>query len=295
VVGLKPSYGRVSRYGLIAYASSLDQIGTLTKTVDDAELLFSMISGHDVKDSTSVPDSVQSRTGRNVPLRVGIPQEYFIDGVDADVIAGCHRMLRILSNAGYETVPINLIHTKYAVPTYYIVASAEMSSNLARFDGIRYGYRAPEYSNWKDMITQSRTQALGPEVQRRIIFGTYVLSAGYIDAYYKRAQQVRSLIRKDFEDAFSQCDLILSPVAPTPAFKIGEKTSDPLTMYLVDIFSVTANLAGLPGISLPCGFSREGLPLSVQLTGPMFSESLLLQVAGEAERAMGEEISATAE
>lgn len=282
VVGLKPTYGRVSRYGLIAYGSSLDQIGTLTKTPSDARLLFSVISGHDPMDTTSLPQKFDDETLRTSgSLRIGVPKEYFIEGVDPEVLACGQDLLTTLRGLGHEIVEISLPHTSYAVPTYYIIAAAEMSSNLARYDGCRYGYRASQYGNMRDMLTKTRTQGFGSEVKRRILLGTFVLSAGYYDAYYEKAMKVRTLIYGDFEDAFRRCDTIMTPVAPTPAFKIGEKTSDPLAMYLVDIFSVTANLTGLPGISLPFGFSNNGLPLSMQFIAPRCREDLLLKLSSD--------------
>ena len=289
VVGLKPTYGRVSRYGLLAYGSSLDQIGTLTKTPDDARLLFSVIAGHDPLDATSHPDSLQERARyQDRALKIGIPKEYFIQGVDPEVLSCAERMKEILFEIGHEIIEISLPHTSYAVPTYYILAAAEMSSNLARYDGSRYGYRALHYNNLKEMLAKTRTGGFGAEVRRRIILGTYVLSAGYYDAYYEKAMKVRKLICGDFVQAFSQCDLIMTPVAPAPAFRIGEKTMDPLTMYLVDIFSVTANLAGLPGISVPLGFSQNGLPLSMQFMGPSYSEELLLHLSSQIWKAKAE-------
>ncbi|MFL6213754.1 MAG: Asp-tRNA(Asn)/Glu-tRNA(Gln) amidotransferase subunit GatA [Blastocatellia bacterium] len=280
VVGLKPSYGRVSRYGLVAFGSSLDQIGPLARTVDDAELLFSAIAGHDPCDSTSVPDHVASGYIDPLgPLRIGVPKEYFVEGVAPEVRAACRRVLEVLKQSGHESIPISLPHTEYAVSAYYIIACAEASANLERYDGVRYGLRAADYTSFTDMLRKTRTAGFGSEVRRRIMLGTYVLSSGYYDAYYIRASKVRTLIRRDFDEAFTRCDFLLTPVAPTPAFKIGEKTADPLMMYLNDIFSVTANLTGLPAISIPCGRSEAGLPLSVQLTGPMFSERLLFNVA----------------
>jgi aspartyl-tRNA(Asn)/glutamyl-tRNA(Gln) amidotransferase subunit A len=281
---MKPSYGRVSRYGLVAFGSSLDQIGPLTRTIADAERLFAVISGHDPNDSTSVPDHLASgHVDPPTPLRVGVPKEYFIEGVAPEVRAACQRVLDGLEASGYERVPISLPHTEYAVSTYYIIACAEASANLERYDGVRYGFRAPDYTSLTDMLKKTRTAGFGSEVRRRIMLGTYVLSSGYYDAYYIHASQVRTLIRRDFEEAFRQCDVLLTPVAPTPAFKIGEKTADPLTMYLNDVFSVTANLTGLPAISIPSGRSEAGLPLSVQLTGPIFSERLLFKVARQIE------------
>ncbi len=279
VVGLKPTYGRVSRYGLIGYGSSLDQIGTLTKTVEDAELLFSIILGRDRFDATSVAEDVIPPDSLVKSLVIGVPQEYFIEGIDKEVRAAAERTIKLLEGRGCEFVPISLPHTKYAVPAYYIIASAEASSNLARFSGLLYGYRTPNYTGLRDLIRKSRKEGFGPEVRRRILLGTFVLSAGYYDAYYTKANKVRTLIRRDFDSAFEQCDVLLTPVAPTPAFRLGEKTADPMQMYLVDIFSVTANLTGLPAISIPTGKTEAGLPLSVQLTGRRFSEKSLLKTA----------------
>ncbi len=281
VVGLKPTYGRVSRFGLLAYGSSLDQIGTLTKTPADARLLLSVIAGHDPKDATSVgfKDGANAEPENLKPLKIGIPKEYFIQGVDSEVLACATRVTSVLRELGHEIIEITLPHTPYAVPTYYVIAAAEMSSNLARYDGCRYGYRSSSYASLRDMLVKTRTEGFGREVQRRILLGTFVLSAGYYDAYYEKAMKVRKLICSDFQEAFLQCDAIMTPVAPTPAFKIGEKTSDPLNMYLVDIFSVTANLAGLPGISIPFGHSSQGLPLSMQFLGRSGQEELLLQLS----------------
>jgi aspartyl-tRNA(Asn)/glutamyl-tRNA(Gln) amidotransferase subunit A len=285
VVGLKPTYGRVSRYGLIGYGSSLDQIGTLTKTVDDAELLFSVILGRDKLDATSVADDLIPMDSRDKKQVIGVPKEYFIEGIDEEVRDAAERTIKFLEATGCEIIPISLPHTKYAVPTYYIIASAEASSNLARFSGLLYGYRTPSYTGLRDLIKKTRNEGFGPEVRRRILLGTFVLSGGYYDAYYTKANQVRTLIRQDFDNAFKLCDVLLSPVAPTPAFKIGEKTVDPMQMYLVDIFSVTANLTGLPAVSVPTGKTKTGLPLSVQLTGRRFSEESLLKTARLIERA----------
>jgi aspartyl-tRNA(Asn)/glutamyl-tRNA(Gln) amidotransferase subunit A len=281
VVGFKPTYGRVSRYGLVAYGSSLDQIGPVTKDVADAALLFSVIAGLDPLDSTSLTDVVpdfaaQSPIGK---FRIGIPQEYFGPGLDPEVRACVENALRLLEEQGHSIVPVSLPHTEYAVPAYYIIACAEASANLARFDGVRYGFRAQPCDDVLDMYTNTRAQGFGAEVKRRIILGTYVLSSGYYDAYYLRAQKVRTLIRNDFKAAFEKCDVIAHPVAPTPAFKIGEKTDDPLAMYLGDIYSVTANLAGLPAISVPCGKNSDGLPVGIQLTAGAMNEQLLLTVA----------------
>jgi len=279
VVGLKPTYGRVSRYGLVGYGSSLDQIGTLTKTVADTNMLFSIIAGHDQLDSTSIVDRVIPERSYQQKAVVGLPKEYFTEGVDKEVRQAAERAAKVLESSGCGVKTISLPHTQYAVPVYYIIASAEASSNLARFSGLLYGYRSPEYKGLRELIRKSRSEGFGPEVRRRILLGTFVLSAGYYEAYYTKANKVRTLIRNDFDNAFEKCDVILSPVAPTPAFKIGEKAADPLQMYLVDIFSVTANLTGLPAISVPTGVSKVGLPLSVQLTGRRFSEELLLRLA----------------
>jgi aspartyl-tRNA(Asn)/glutamyl-tRNA(Gln) amidotransferase subunit A len=279
VVGLKPTYGRVSRYGLVGYGSSLDQIGTLTKTVADTNMLFSIIAGHDQLDSTSIVDRVITERSYQHKAVVGLPKEYFTEGVDKEVRQAAERAAKVLESSGCAVKTISLPHTQYAVPVYYIIASAEASSNLARFSGLLYGYRSPEYKGLRELIRKSRSEGFGPEVRRRILLGTFVLSAGYYEAYYTKANKVRTLIRNDFDNAFEKCDVILSPVAPTPAFKIGEKAADPLQMYLVDIFSVTANLTGLPAISVPTGVSKVGLPLSVQLTGRRFSEEFLLRLA----------------
>jgi aspartyl-tRNA(Asn)/glutamyl-tRNA(Gln) amidotransferase subunit A len=288
VVGLKPTYGRVSRYGLVAYASSLDQIGPLTQEVRDAALLLQAIAGHDPKDSTSVdapvPDYLAD-LGKDIHgLRVGIPKEYFGAGLDPEVETAVKDAIQTLSDLGADLLEVSLPHTSYAVATYYVVAVAEASSNLARFDGVKYGFRA-EGQNLLDMYGQTRTRGFGAEVRRRIMLGTYTLSAGYYDAYYKKGSQVRALIRQDFEQAFNTCDLIATPVSPTPAFRLGEKIADPLTMYLSDIFTISANLAGIPGISVPCGFSSLGLPIGLQLLGVPFGELGLLQAAYAFEQA----------
>jgi aspartyl-tRNA(Asn)/glutamyl-tRNA(Gln) amidotransferase subunit A len=242
-------------------------------------MLYSVIAGHDQLDSTSITDEaivIKSDEPKNPVL--GIPKEYFTEGVHEEVREAAQKVIQVLEELGCSVIEISLPHTQYAVPAYYIIASAEASSNLARYSGLLYGYRSPEYRDLKDLIKRSRSEGFGPEVRRRIILGTYVLSAGYYDAYYTKANKVRTLIREDFDTAFEKCDVILSPVSPTPAFKIGEKTADPLKMYLVDIFSVTANLTGLPAISVPTGASKAGLPLSVQLTGRRFSEAFLLKL-----------------
>jgi len=282
VVGLKPTYGRVSRYGLIAYASSFDQIGPLTKTVGDCALALQVIAGHDKRDSTSldapVPDYLASLNSET-KFRFGIPQEYFIDGVSPEVSQAVRRTIQQLEQAGHSIVEVPMKHTSYALPTYYIVASAEASSNLARYEGCHYGFRAENYNDLNDMMLQTRNEGFGAEVQRRIMLGAYVLSAGYIDAFYNKALKVRRLIKEDFSEAFKQCDLLIHPITPTPAFRIGEKTDDPLTMYLSDVFSVIANLAGVPAISVPCGKSEDGLPIGVQLVAPWLDEPRLLEAA----------------
>ncbi len=283
-VGLKPSYGRVSRYGLVAYASSLDQIGSLTKSVPDAALLLETLGGHDPLDSTSVPQPVprfsHELTGDIRGLRLGIPREYVVGGLDPEVKASVDNAVKHLVSLGAEVQEISLPHTEHAVATYYIIATAEASANLARFDGIRYGKRV-EGTDVIDLYARTRGSGFGAEVKRRIILGTYVLSSGYYDAYYLRAQKVRTLIRSDFTRAFEKVDAIVTPTSPTPPFKIGEKANDPLQMYLMDIFTISANLAGICGISIPCGFTASSprLPLGVQLLGPALGESTLLRIA----------------
>ncbi|GAB4325645.1 MAG: Asp-tRNA(Asn)/Glu-tRNA(Gln) amidotransferase subunit GatA [Candidatus Sumerlaeia bacterium] len=289
VTGLKPTYGRVSRYGLVAYGSSLDQIGPMARSVEDVALLLGVIAGHDERDSTSlaapVPDylahlQAAPKDGRGAALRFGVPREYFGEGLDAQVREAVVGLLERLRDEGHDVRDVSLPHTPYAVPTYYIIACAEASSNLARYDGAHYGYRCDGAEDIVEMFSRSRSEGFGAEVKRRIMLGTYVLSAGYYDAYYRKAAQVRTLIAGDFERAFADCDVILHPVAPTPAFRIGEKTSDPLAMYLGDIYSVTANLAGLPAISVPCGRTREGgLPVGVQLAARHLDEPVLLRAA----------------
>lgn len=283
VVGLKPTYGRVSRFGVVAYASSLDQVGPLTKDVRDCALVLQTIAAHDPQDSTSVniaaPD-YQARLDHGVRgLRIGIPKEYFIEGMQPEVDAAVRLAVKQLAAIGAEPVPISLPHTEYAIATYYVIATAEASSNLARYDGMKYGYRSPHASGLEATYLQSRAEGFGSEVKRRIMLGAYVLSAGYYDAYYLKAQKVRTLIRQDFLQAFTHCDVIATPVAPTTAFRLGEKTADPLTMYLSDILTIAVNLSGLPGLSVPCGFDRQGLPIGLQLIGPPFGEERLLQAA----------------
>jgi aspartyl-tRNA(Asn)/glutamyl-tRNA(Gln) amidotransferase subunit A len=297
VVGMKPTYGRVSRYGLIAFGSSLDQIGPFTKTVYDNALLLQVIAGHDPKDSTSahypVDDYVAAIDKGVKGLRIGIPKEYLRykvredmpdkkllgnEGLDYNVELAIRNAIKVYQDLGAEIVDISLPHTKYAVAVYYIIGTAEASSNLARFDGVQYGLRAEE-GDLRDMYFKTRDQGFGAEAKRRILLGTFVLSSGYYDAYYKKAQKVRTLIKQDFESAFKQCDVILTPTSPTPAFKVGEKLNDPISMYLSDIFTISANLAGVPALSLPCGFSDKGLPIGLQLMGDYFSEGTLYRAA----------------
>jgi aspartyl-tRNA(Asn)/glutamyl-tRNA(Gln) amidotransferase subunit A len=287
VVGLKPSYGRVSRYGLVAFASSLDQIGPLTQTVDDAALILQAIAGYDPLDSTClnvpVPDYLSGLNDGVKGMKLGVPKEYFGDGIDQGVRKNVEAAIRKLADQGAEIVDVSLPNTEHAVATYYVIAPAEASSNLSRFDGIRYGHRTSNPADILDLYKKSREEGFGPEVKRRIILGTYVLSSGYYDAYYSRAQKVRTLIRRDFETAFQQVDAILSPVAPTPARKIGAFANDPLHEYLSDIFTLSANLAGIPGISVPCGTTDfdggKNLPVGLQILGPHLGEAKLLQIA----------------
>lgn len=288
-VGFKPTYGRVSRYGLVAFASSLDQIGPFTKNVTDAALTLNAISGHDPRDSTSlphdVPDYTTALTGNIKGLRIGLPKEYFIEGLDPEVEAAVKAAVAKLEELGAEVKEISLPHTEYAVATYYIVATAEASANLARFDGIRYCDRV-EGADLFDLYAKTRGAGFGEEVKRRIILGTYVLSSGYYDAYYLRAQKVRSLIARDFQEAFKEVDAIVTPTTPTPAFKAGEKSADPLQMYLSDIFTISANLAGISGVSLPCGFSSNPkLPIGLQILGNTFGEETILRLAHAYEQA----------
>ncbi len=288
VVGVKPTYGRVSRYGLIAFASSLDQIGPLAKSVADAALLLQVIAGHDPRDSTSADVPVPDFTaclGEDIKgMTIGIPKEYFIEGIDPQVDAALKEAIALLQQKGCTVREVSLPHTRYAVPVYYIVATAEASSNLARFDGVQYGLRVPA-SALIPMYMKTRGAGFGPEAKRRILLGTFALSHGYYDAYYLRAQKVRTLIARDFERAFAQCDCLLTPTAPTPAFRIGEKSQDPLQMYLSDIFTISANLAGIPAMSLPCGFTREGLPVGMQLLAKNFDEATLFRVGHAYEQA----------
>jgi aspartyl-tRNA(Asn)/glutamyl-tRNA(Gln) amidotransferase subunit A len=289
-VGLKPTYGRVSRFGLVAFASSLDQIGPLAKNVADCAVLLNAIAGYDSSDSTSVPRDVPDYTAALQKglkgVRVGIPVEYgATEGMDSEVSHAVHNAVELIGELGAETVEVSLPHTEYAVAVYYVIAPSEASSNLARYDGVKYGVRDKDQNDLIKMYRSTRSKGFGPEVQRRIIIGTYCLSAGYYDAYYGKASQVRTLIIEDFKKAFESCDVLACPVAPTPAFKIGEKVDDPLTMYLMDIFTISANLAGIPGMSVPCGFSREGLPIGLQLMGTHFNEEMLFKVAYNFEQA----------
>jgi len=286
VVGLKPTYGRVSRFGLVAFASSLDQIGPLTKTVRDAALIMNAIAGHDPRDSTALNQSVPDYTaklGNDLRgVRLGLPREYMIEGIDPQVKGGINAAVKQLNSLGAEIIEVTLPNTEYAIAVYYIVATAEASANLARFDGVRYGYRAENPKDVLDFYGRTREEGFGPEVKRRIILGTYVLSSGYYDAYYLRAQKVRELIRNDFSKAFEKVDALISPTSPVPAFKLGERVADPLQMYLADIFTIAANLAGICGISVPCGFAQvdgHRLPIGLQLLGKALDETRILQIA----------------
>jgi aspartyl-tRNA(Asn)/glutamyl-tRNA(Gln) amidotransferase subunit A len=288
VVGFKPSYGRVSRWGLIAFASSLDQIGPFARTVSDCAASFELMAGHDPRDSTSLPQPaplVGERLDGNVAgMTIGLPKEYFVEqGVEAGVLTRVHEAIAVLEKAGAKFVEVSLPHTTHTIATYYLVATAEASSNLARYDGVRYGRRAKDPVDLEDLYRRSRSEGFGAEVKRRILLGTYVLSAGYYDAYYGKAQRVRTLIRRDFDAAFSCCDVILTPTAPETAFRLGEKSGDPMAMYLSDVYTVSANLAGLPALSLPCGLSN-GMPVGLQLLGPPLDEVSVLRVGDAFER-----------
>ncbi|MBW2328078.1 MAG: Asp-tRNA(Asn)/Glu-tRNA(Gln) amidotransferase subunit GatA [Deltaproteobacteria bacterium] len=291
VVGMKPTYGRVSRYGLVAFASSLDQIGPLTRDVSDCALMMNVIAGHDHRDSTSikreVPDYTSALQDGLQGIRIGIPREYFAEGLDPEVDMAVRAGIEMLKDAGAEIVDVSLPHTEYCVAVYYLIAPAEASSNLARYDGVRYGYRDTDAESLIDMYKQSRSHGFGDEVKRRILIGTYALSSGYYDAYYKKASQVRTLIMEDFSKVFTECDLVVSPVTPTPAWKIGEKGDDPLALYLSDILTISANLAGIPGISVPCGFSGNGLPIGMQMQAAHFNEEILLRAAWNLEQRAG--------
>jgi aspartyl-tRNA(Asn)/glutamyl-tRNA(Gln) amidotransferase subunit A len=289
LVGLKPTYGLVSRYGLIAFASSLDQIGPFARTVEDAAIVLGAIAGHDPLDSTSieteVPDYRAALKKRSGPWKLGLPKEYFGTGLDPEVETAVQAAVKHYRGLGCEIREVSLPHTRHAVGVYYIIATAECSSNLARYDGVRYGHRAAGASDAVDLYFRSRAEGFGQEVKRRIILGTYVLSSGYYDAYYLRAQKVRTLIRRDFLEAYKEVDAILTPTSPTPAFKKGEKSADPLAMYLSDVYTIGVNLAGLPGVSIPCGFTRAGLPVGLQIIGQPFREAEMLSIAAAYEQA----------
>lgn len=289
VVGLKPTYGRVSRYGLVAFASSLDQIGPITRDVTDAALIMNVIAGRDPRDATSanvpVPDYTKALRKDVNGMKIGLPREYFIEGMDSEVEQAVRGAVKTLESLGAVVKDVTLPHTAYAVATYYILATSEASSNLARYDGVKYGFRAEDAKDLLDMYMKSRSQGFGPEVKRRIMLGTYALSAGYYDAYYKKGQQVRTLIKRDFDEAFKSVDVIAAPTSPTAAFRIGEKSSDPLQMYLSDIFTISVNLAGIPGMSIPCGFTKANLPVGMQLLGRHFDEEVILRAAYAYEQA----------
>ncbi|NLW94653.1 MAG: Asp-tRNA(Asn)/Glu-tRNA(Gln) amidotransferase subunit GatA [Chlamydiae bacterium] len=289
VAGLKPTYGRVSRYGLIAFASSLDQIGPIARSVRDIALLLEIIGGRDPRDSTSVDVPVAGLSGQLeaglAGMRLGVPREYFIEGMDAEVRAAVEAAIARMQALGAETVELNLPHTGYAVAAQYIIATAEASSNLARFDGVLYGYRASRPADLLEMYERTKSEGFGDEVKRRVMLGTHVLSSGYYDAYYRKAQKARTLMKEDFEKAFQRCDMIATPVTPTAAFRLGEKTADPLRMYLSDIFTISANLAGVPALSIPCGFTSGGLPVGLQLLGRPFGEAEIFRAAHAYERA----------
>jgi aspartyl-tRNA(Asn)/glutamyl-tRNA(Gln) amidotransferase subunit A len=288
IAGMKPTYGRVSRFGLVAFASSLDQIGPFTRDLRDQALLLEVIAGHDRRDSTSVNAPVPSYIAElDQPvngLTIGVPNEFFQKGLDTEVDQAVRAALKVYESRGAKLKPVSLPHTDYAVAVYYLVATAEASSNLARYDGVHYGYRAKQFDSMIHMYSRSRGQGFGQEVQRRIMLGTYALSSGYYDAYYKKALQVRRLIKNDFDAAFQQCDVIMGPVTPTAAFKIGEKSDDPLAMYLSDIYTISCNLAGIVGLSIPCGFTAAGLPIGLQLLGKEFDEGKVLRVGRMFER-----------
>ncbi|MBI3583249.1 MAG: Asp-tRNA(Asn)/Glu-tRNA(Gln) amidotransferase subunit GatA [Nitrospinae bacterium] len=288
ITGLKPTYGRVSRFGLVAFASSLDQIGPMTKDVTDTAILMNVISGRDTLDSTSadvpVPDFTKSLLNNVKGLKIGIPKEYFVEGMDGDVEKSVRDAVELFKKLGAEIKEVSLPHTDYAVSAYYVIAPAEASSNLARYDGVKYGYRTDNSKNLLSMYKKTREEGFGAEVKRRIMLGTYTLSSGYYDAYYLKAQKVRTLIKKDFDDAFKNCDILITPTAPTPAFKIGEKFDNPIQMYLSDIFTISVNLAGVPAISIPCGFSKDGLPIGLQIIGRHFDEETIIRAAYTFER-----------
>jgi aspartyl-tRNA(Asn)/glutamyl-tRNA(Gln) amidotransferase subunit A len=290
-VGVLPTYGRVSRYGLIAFASSLDRVGPFAANVRDAATMLSVIAGHDTMDATSspapVPDYAAESDKPAEGLRIGVPDEYFAEGLDPEVRGAIETGIEALKAAGCHVKRISLPHTKYAIPTYYLVATAEASANLARFDGVRYGYRSPASDTLSAMYSHSRDEGFGAEVKRRILLGTYALSAGYYDAYYLKAQQVRRLLAEEYLRAFADVDAIVTPTAPTPAFKLGEKTGDPLAMYLADIYTVTASLAGICGVTVPCGATKAGLPVGMQVLASHLNEGTAFRVARAVERAQG--------
>ena len=290
VAGLKPTYGRISRWGLVAFASSLDQIGVFARSVADVASLTAAVAGYDRRDSTSVdmpvPDYAATLTGDISGLRVGVPQEYLIEGMQPEVEAAVHQAISTLVDLGAEVVDVSLPHTDYALPVYYLIAPAEASANLARYDGLKYGLSIEGQDLW-DSYRQTRGQGFGPEVKRRIMLGTYALSAGYFDAYYLKAGKVRTLIRQDFDQALAQCDVLVAPTTPSTAFKVGEKVDDPLQMYLQDVFTLALSLAGLPGLSVPCGFDAEGLPIGLQIMGGAFDEATILHVGHAYEQATG--------
>ncbi|MEM0965268.1 MAG: Asp-tRNA(Asn)/Glu-tRNA(Gln) amidotransferase subunit GatA [Verrucomicrobiota bacterium] len=289
-VGLKPTYGRISRYGLVAFASSLDQIGPFTRSVEDAALFLDAACGHDPRDSTSLPNQDTAflagmRDQVDRKWKLGVPKEFFAEGINAEVQQSVEKAIRFYEEDGCEIIEVSLAHSSYAVPVYYILATAEASSNLARYDGIRYGHRSEESTDGIDLYFRSRGEGFGEEVKRRIMLGTYVLSSGYYDAYYLRAQKVRSLIRKDFDEAFTKVDCLIGPATPTVAFRAGEKMDDPLSMYLSDVYTISANLAGLPAMSVPCGLDREGCPIGLQVIAPVLRETDMLAVARKFEEA----------
>jgi aspartyl-tRNA(Asn)/glutamyl-tRNA(Gln) amidotransferase subunit A len=283
IVGLKPTYGRVSRYGLVAFASSLDQIGPLTRDVRDAALLMNVIAGHDPCDSTSAevecPDFTESLVNDVEGLKIGVPREFFQEGLDPDVERAVRAAIERLEQLGAERIEISLPHYSYGLAAYYIVAPAEASSNLARYDGVKYGYRSPEHKSMLEMYFNTKSEGFGPEVKRRIMLGTFALSSGYYDAYYLKAQKVRTLIKRDFESAFENCDVVVAPTTPTPPFKLGEKVDDPLQMYMSDVCTLPISLTGLPGMVIPCGFSSETLPIGLQIVGKPFDEQTLFRTA----------------
>lgn len=291
VVGMKPTYGRVSRFGLTAFASSLDQIGPLSKSVEDCAIMMDVICGYDNMDSTSVkrdvPEYTDSLTSGLVGVKIGVPKEYFIKGLDAEVEAVIQNAISVLKEKGAEIVEVSLPHTEYCVAAYYLIASSEASSNLARYDGALYGYRKEGAGSLIDMYKETRSNGFGAEVKRRILIGTFALSSGYYDAYYKKASQVRTLILEDFKKTFEQCDALISPVTPTPAWKMGENSDDPLAVYMSDILTISANLAGIPGMSVPGGYTKDGLPVGVQLQGDHFSEETLLKIGFNLEQGVG--------